>query len=151
MWISQLVVISTKEKNVWVNDQTRILKQGISDITHQSTDKENLIDFVAVISPLSQLNTDGPPGIIISEVFSADSRGCCAFQLKFTKKKEMEGLLRRRVLEIVLKKDTLENARFVERRFVLAIKIVKTDKDVCEARFNVQGHTDIEKNMIFNN
>lgn len=60
----------------------------------------------------------------------------------------MDGLLRRGALKIVMGKDIPKHENILGGRFVLAIKNVGTDEEIYKARFVVQGHIDIENNML---
>lgn len=67
------------------------------------------------------------------------------------KAKELAGLAKRGVYKVVCKEDVPPGANVLGGRFVLAIKNVNTDEEVYKARFVVQGHTDIEKNILVHN
>lgn len=53
--------------------------------------------------------------------------------------------------EIVCKEDVPPGANVLGGRFVLAIKNADTSDEVYKARFVVQGHTVIEKNLLVHN
>lgn len=67
------------------------------------------------------------------------------------KAKELSGLAERGVYEIVCKEDVPAGANVLGGRFVLTIKNVETAEEAYKARFVVQGHTDIENNLLVHN
>lgn len=67
------------------------------------------------------------------------------------KAKELSGLAERGVYEIVCREDVPDDANVLGGRFVLAIMNADTDDEVYKARFVVQGHTDVEKNILVHN
>lgn len=67
------------------------------------------------------------------------------------KSRELAGFAERGVYKVVCREDVPTGANILGGRFILAIKNVNTDEEVYKARFVVQGHTDIEKNLLVHN
>lgn len=67
------------------------------------------------------------------------------------KAKELTGLAERGVYEVVCNEEVLEGANILGGRFGLAIKNVEIADEVYKARFVVQGHTYVEKNLLVHN
>lgn len=65
--------------------------------------------------------------------------------------KKASGLAERGLYEVVCRDEIPADADTLGGRFVLAIKNVKTKYELYKARFVVQAHTDVEKNILVNN
>lgn len=93
-------------------------------------------------------SSNPPPGIFLTEVLEPGDSRANLPQFNVAKLKELEGLARRGVFEIVAKDDVPEDANILGSRFVLSIKNKDSDKEVYKARYVVQGHKDIEKHLL---
>lgn len=75
----------------------------------------------------------------------SDPRSC---QFEEAKKKELEGLLQRDTLKLVLRSELEHNPNIVLSRVVLAIKHKDTGAEVRKARFVLAGHRDKGKRKV---
>lgn len=67
------------------------------------------------------------------------------------KDEELKGLLQRGAFQLVRRADVPAGAKVLSWRFVLAIKLVDTDKHLYKARFVEQGHPDRDKHIMLHN
>lgn len=86
-WISELVIINVKGKNVWANDGTRTVKLSISRVTLQYNKQEESNDVRRIIKSLSQFSMGGPTGILITEVLSRMTQGAGQIYLHLPRKR----------------------------------------------------------------
>ena len=71
-----------------------------------------------------------------------------ARQFATAKKKEIDGLIRRKTWKIVAKEEVPRNANILGGRFVLTIKDSGTSKETYKARYVVQGYADKLKSSL---
>lgn len=104
-----------------------------------------------LLEGMEQFKSNLPPGVLVTEVLHpADSRGRSSM-FEEAKAKDLAGIAERCVYEVVCKEEVSPHANVLDGRFILAIKNVNTDEEVYKAPFVVQGHTDIEKNILVHN
>lgn len=104
-----------------------------------------------LLEGMEQFKTNPHPGILITETLHpADPRGRSGI-FDEAKAKELAGLAERGFYEVVFREDVPPDANVLGDRFVLAIKNANTQEEVYKARFVVQGHTDVEKNILMQN
>jgi hypothetical protein len=64
------------------------------------------------------------------------------------KRKEIRGLLARETFKIVSKREIPQGANVLKGRYVLSIKDIGTLNETWKERFVIQGHRDIEKDVM---
>lgn len=105
-------------------------------------------ELVRIKETFEQFKSKNPPGIFVTEVLKPGDTRSSLPQFDVARAKELEGLARRGVYEIVLKDEVPEGANILGSRFVLSIKNKDTGDEVYKARFVVQGHKDREKDFL---
>lgn len=139
LWNGPYKVTKVNEKEVFVIINDSIRQFNISQVLPDTSEcHDNELERLK--QSIEQFLSNAPPGIFLTEVLEpGDPRQHCA-KLKIAKAKELEGLARRGVFEIVFRDEVPENSNILGGRFVLAIKNKETDEEVYKARFVVQGH-----------
>lgn len=67
---------------------------------------------------------------------------CNSPERRFAIQGEVDGLSKRETFEIILKEDVSRDANVLPGCFVLFIKSKKDNREVCKARFVIEGHRD---------
>lgn len=104
-----------------------------------------------LLEGMEQFKSNPIPGVFITEILHPADPRSRSGMFDTAKAQELAGLADRGVYEVVCKEDVPHDANVLGGRFVLAIKNALTAEEVYKARFVVQGHTDIEKNLLVHN
>lgn len=84
----------------------------------------------------------------VTEVLSEKDPRASDSKMNEAKRKEIRGLIERGSFRVILREDIPEGANRLRARYVLAIKDAGTDKEVWKARYIVQGHRDLERDVL---
>lgn len=153
-WTGPYTVHKIHEKEVFVHVDGALKHFNLSQVLPDpatSGDKE----IERLLQATSHFTSKGGSGhhAYITEVLHPRDPRRSSDSFQTAKAKELEGLAHRGVYEIVCYEDIkhIRNPNILGGRFVLSIKNSGTHDEVYKARFVVQGHTDIEKNMLVHN
>lgn len=101
-----------------------------------------------------QFRSSPPAGIMITEIVTRSDPRAKTEEMRVEIENEMRGLAERGTFKIISREDLEKIGKtpnVMGGRFVLAIKNVGTGKEVCKARYVVQGHTDLDKSLLVHN
>lgn len=149
-WLGPHRVTKIFEKEVYVDWDGRERHYNLAQVIPVPKSQGDR-ELKRLLEGMEQFKSNPIPGVFITEVLHpADSRGRSEF-FDAAKAKELAGLAARGVYEVVCKEDVPKGANILGGRFVLAIKNADTAEEIYKARFVVQGHTDVEKNLLVHN
>lgn len=149
-WHGPYTVDSVYNKEVYLDVDGTIKHFNISQLLPDRTDVADT-ELQRLEESIQQFKSNDPPGIMLTEVLEPGDRRAGLPQFDVAKAKELEGLARRGVYEVILKENVPENANILGGRFVLAIKDKDTGKEVYKARYVAQGYKDMEKQYLVHN
>jgi len=143
-WEGPYIVADCTGRNITVSNENGTYRRMFS--THQVKPYfretfENLFNLKSG----DNFNTETYSVMITEVIEPHDPR---VWKFDEAKKKEIEGLLKRKTWKIVCREEVPDNANILRGRFILAIKDEGTDREIWKARFVVQGHRDKLKKLL---
>eukprot|EP00178_Gracilaria_changii_P005395 TRINITY_DN1884_c0_g1_i3.p3 TRINITY_DN1884_c0_g1~~TRINITY_DN1884_c0_g1_i3.p3 ORF type:complete len:232 (-),score=35.81 TRINITY_DN1884_c0_g1_i3:1688-2383(-) len=151
-WIGLYPIRKIIQKDVTVDIDGRTAHYNISHVLPYPEDHDDR-ELKRLAEGLKYFKSQSVSSAHITEILHpSDKRK----ELQFfddSKAQELAGLARRGVYEVVCREELDPNMlhNIMGRRFALSIKDKETDNDVYKARFIVQGHTDVDKDLLVNN
>lgn len=149
-WHGPYTVKSVCDKEVYLEVDGIINHFNISQLLPDRADVADT-ELQRLKESLQQFKSNDLSGIMLREVLEPCDRRASIPQFDVARAKELEGLARRGVYEVISKENVSENANILGGIFILAFKDKDTGKEVYRARFVAQGHKDMEKQYLVHN
>lgn len=138
------------QKEVYVNVNGTLKHFNISQFLPDRSDIADS-EIERLKESIQQFRSNDTPGIMMTEVLEPGDPHEKLPQFDVANAKELEGLARSGVYQVVLKEDVSDNANVRGGRSVLAIKDKGSENKVYKARYVTQGHKDVEKPFLVHN
>ena len=147
-------VIHVDDKHVYVKDSNHDLARPYSKtavkLYHEPSDESDALMRVMhnTLTNICEEKLANVHRINLAEIINPRDPRADDDRMTDAKRKEIKGLLERGTFRIVLKEDIPKGANRLRARYVLSIKDSNTEKEVWKARYIIQGHRDLERDVL---
>ena len=142
-------ISNVEGKTVYVRTASGITKPfSCAQIKHFRRSEDMRLETTGSLKNVSNsIDGDGYT-VNITEIIEAKDPRARDPRMQDAKLKEIQGLIQRGTFKVILRREIPNGANILRGRYILSIKDFGTDREIWKARYVIQGHRDIEKDIM---